>query len=235
MCHRGFLPTHLLLLGFVFALFPCLCTGVESDGVAPTSPRAESKTLSGKTDGTAHPEAVDEAPSEETGAGPLIDALQSVRQRPQRRSDPWHIVITKLALASALGLILAFVYRASFTGKRKKYNPSMMQSQILLCVGGALIWIIVANNIVRAFGLAGALSLIRYRTVVRDPKDTVIVFLSMLVGMACGLGQYIVAPIATAFICLLLFEIYVFGVGKKKKKKKKPEAEEPPRPPAAQD
>lgn len=235
MHNRAYSLTHLLSLVIVFALSPFLRTGAEGHGVAPTSRRAQSETIPEKTDGTAHPEELGEAPSEETGVAPLIDALDSLRQRPQRRADPWHIVIKKLGLASVLGLILAFVYRASYTGKRKKYNPSMMQSQILLCVGGALIWIIVANNIVRAFGLAGALSLIRYRTVVRDPKDTVIVFLSMLVGMACGLGQYAVAPIATAFISLLLFAIYESRLGKKKKKKKKPEAEELPPPAAEQD
>jgi O-antigen/teichoic acid export membrane protein len=162
-----------------------------------------------------------EAPTEGTGAEPLIRRLRSV---PTGSPDTWDVVVLKLALAGALGLILALVYRASYTGKRKKYKPSMMQCQLLLCVGGAMIWIIVSGNIVRAFGLAGALSLIRYRTPVRDPKDTVVVFLSMLVGMACGLALYYVALIATGFISLLLFGIYEFRLGKKKKK---PKAEKP--------
>lgn len=142
--------------------------------------------------------------------------------------NTWHVILTKLALAGALGFILALVYRASYTGKRKKYDPSMMQSQLLLCVGGTLIWIIVGNYLVRAFGLAGMVGLIRYRTPVRDPKDNVMVFLSMLVGMACGLAQICVALIGTGFVCLLLLEMYHLRLGKKKKKKKKPQPQEPP-------
>jgi len=206
--NRANLLVHLVLVGFILGFLPLPRTAPEALSAVDTPTPPQGEVLLGQT-----------------GAEPLIETLESLPQT--RRSDPWNIVVLKLALAGALGLILAHVYRASYTGKRKKYNPSMMQSQILLCIGGAMIWIIVANNIVRAFGLAGALSLIRYRTVVRDPKDTVVVFLSMLVGMACGLGQYAVAPIATAFIIIVLFAMHEFRVGeKKKKKKKKPETEE---------
>lgn len=163
------------------------------------------------------------APSVEPGAKELIEALKSVREV---APPAWYIVALRLGLAGILGLILSLVYRATYTGKKKRYDPSMMQSQLLLCIGGALVWIIVAGKIVRAFGLAGALALIRYRTPVRDPKDTVVVFLSMLVGMACGLDMIPVAFTATAFISLALFGIYQFRLGKKKKKKKKPQGDE---------
>ncbi len=135
-------------------------------------------------------------------------------------SNAWYVILTKLVLACVLGLILAIAYRVSYTGKKKKYSRSMMQTQLLLCVGGALIWVIVANYLVRAFGLAGMVGLIRYRTPVRDPKDNVTVFLSMAIGMACGLGQVTAAVVATGFISLVLLAMHAFGLGKKKKKKK---------------
>jgi hypothetical protein len=144
-----------------------------------------------------------------------------------RNSNTWYVILTKLALAAFLGLVLALVYRATFTGKRKKYKPSMMQSQILLAVGGSLIWVIVATSLVRAFGLAGMVGLIRYRTPVRDPKDNVMVFLSMGVGMSCGLNQVTVAVVATAFLTLVLFAMHTFRLGKKKKKKKEDTGLEP--------
>ncbi len=101
------------------------------------------------------------------------------------------------------------VYAKTYTGKRGKRVSSMIQTQVMLCVAGSLIWIVVGNNIVRAFGLAGALGLIRYRTVMKDPKDTTIVLLSMIVGMACGLGQYLMASLSSILICLVLAGLWI--------------------------
>jgi hypothetical protein len=139
----------------------------------------------------------------------------------------WYVVLTQLALAAALGLVLAMVYRFSYTGKKKKYSRSMMQSQVLLAIGGAFIWVLVANYLVRAFGLAGMVGLIRYRTPVRDPKDNVMVFLSMGIGMACGLAQITAALVTTGFVALVLMGMHEFGFGRKKKTpQSKPSSEE---------
>ena len=75
---------------------------------------------------------------------------------------------------------------------------------MLLSLGGALIWLIVADNLVRAFGLAGTIGLIRFRTRIRDPKDTTVLFFSMILGMACGLGQFWIAGMGTAFVSATL-------------------------------
>ena len=71
-----------------------------------------------------------------------------------------------------------------------------------------MIWLVVGDNLVRAFGLAGTIGLIRYRTVVRDPKDTTILLFSMVMGMACGLGQFVVALLGTAVIVCVLSFLY---------------------------
>ena len=63
---------------------------------------------------------------------------------------------------------------------------------------------IVANNLVRAFGLAGALAMIRYRTRMQDPKDTTMVFFAIIIGMACGLHQYNIAIVGSVFIGVVL-------------------------------
>jgi len=153
----------------------------------------------------------------DTHAQTLSNTLKDVAQKPP---DTWNVVVLKLALAAVLGLILALAYWVSFTGKKKKYTPSLMQTQILLCVGGALVWIIVGNNIARAFGIGGMLAFIRFRTPLRNPKDTVVVFLSTLVGMACGLGLYYVGLIATAFVSLVLLGMHAFHFGGKKEDSK---------------
>jgi len=133
-------------------------------------------------------------------------------------------IILNLSMALILGFIYSYVYRLTYTGKKKDKRmksemKSMQYTIILLTLGGALIWIVVADNLVRAFGLAGALSLIRYRTVLKEPTNTIKVFYAIILGMSCGLSQYYTAIIGTIFICFTLALIYI--IVKKSKKNKK--------------
>jgi preprotein translocase subunit SecY len=133
-------------------------------------------------------------------------------------------IFLNLSLALILGWIYSYVYRITYSGSRKdkqlkREMKSMQYTILLLTVGGALIWIVVADNLVRAFGLAGALSLIRFRTVLREPMNTTKVFYAIILGMACGLSQYYTAIIGTMFVCLVLGLIYL--VVKKEKAYKK--------------
>jgi hypothetical protein len=80
----------------------------------------------------------------------------------------------------------------------------MAQAQTLLCVSGAMMMIIIGNSLARAFGIAGAASIIRFRTPVDDPKDVTILFLLMGLGMSAGLGAFAVVGLGAAFLCTML-------------------------------
>lgn len=107
-------------------------------------------------------------------------------------------IVLRLVAACVIGWVIGEVYRRTFTGR--KFRPTLPDAHMLLCLGGALIWLVVGNNLVRAFGLAGTIGLIRYRTRVPDPKDTTILLFSMVMGMACGLGQLAVAMLGTMVV-----------------------------------
>lgn len=137
-------------------------------------------------------------------------------------------IIMNLIMAMILGFIYAYVYRVTYVyddkfekpKARKAIEQEMINIQytlLLLAIGGAFIWIVVADNLVRAFGLAGALSLIRFRTVVKDPMNTIKVFYAIIIGMSCGLSQYYTAIIGTAFICFVLTVIYLIKQHEKHK------------------
>jgi hypothetical protein len=79
---------------------------------------------------------------------------------------------------------------------------SMEQAQVLLCVSGAMTMIIIGSSLARAFGIAGAAGIIRFRTPVDDPKDVTILFLLMGLGMACGIGALPVAGVGALFLCV---------------------------------
>ncbi len=113
------------------------------------------------------------------------------------------VIVIRLGLAAIIGMVIGQVYRHTFTGRQ--LSPTLPDTHVLLCMGGALIWMVVGNSLVRAFGLAGTIGLIRYRTVVRDPKDTTILLFSMVMGMACGLGQLMVATVGSAMVIVVLF------------------------------
>jgi preprotein translocase subunit SecY len=137
-------------------------------------------------------------------------------------------IIFNLALAMALGFVYAYVYKLTYIREKKDKTMkeemiSISYALVLLSVGGAFIWIVVADNLVRAFGLAGALSLIRFRTVVKDPSNTIKVFYAIIIGMSCGLSQYYAAIIGTIFMCFVLTVIYFVVVKNKKKNKEKKE------------
>ncbi len=119
----------------------------------------------------------------------------------------------KLVVAFLIGLAVTVVHR--ITGHDPAFGTSMEHAQILLCVSGALMMIIIGDSLARAFGIAGAASIIRFRTPVEDPKDTIILFLALGLGMACGLGAFAVVGLGTAFLCGVL--IYLSTADQPKK------------------
>jgi len=110
------------------------------------------------------------------------------------------IELLKLVVAALIGLLVTAVHQPASRDRGR----SMEQAQTLLCVSGAMMMIIIGNSLARAFGIAGAASIIRFRTPVDDPKDVTILFLLMGLGMSCGLGAFAVAGLGTAFLCVAL-------------------------------
>ena len=128
--------------------------------------------------------------------------------RPVYRVSPF-IELLKLVAAAAIGQLVTSIHQPS--PRERPLARSMEQAQTLLCVSGAMMMIIIGNNLARAFGIAGAASIIRFRTPVDDPKDVTILFLLMALGMATGLGSFAVAGLGTAFLCVALLVLDRFA------------------------
>ena len=112
------------------------------------------------------------------------------------------VELAKLISAALIGWVVTTVHQR-YPGDRP-ITRTMAQSQMLLCVAGAMMMIIIGNSVARALGIAGGASLIRFRTPVDDPKDTTVLFLLLGLGMACGLGAFAVAGLATGFTLVFL-------------------------------
>ncbi|HVW00798.1 MAG TPA: DUF4956 domain-containing protein [Planctomycetaceae bacterium] len=100
----------------------------------------------------------------------------------------------RLSVALALGACVALVYRISH-GREHERSEALSTTLVLLAVLIAMVSIVIGNSVARAFSLVGALSIVRFRTVVDDTRDTAFVIFSVIVGMAAGDGQFLVALI----------------------------------------
>lgn len=109
-----------------------------------------------------------------------------------------------LPLAAVLGAALAFRPRRRGTPPR---SASVIQTQIVLSIVGAIVMLIVGASLARAFGIVGVASLIRYRARIDDPKDAVVMLTTLSVGLACGVELYGLALFATLFILALLWGV----------------------------
>jgi hypothetical protein len=97
--------------------------------------------------------------------------------------DPLQILV-RLVAALALGWIVAWIY--SRTTRGEESATSLPTTLVLLCVMIAMVTQVIGDNVARAFSLVGALSIVRFRTVVRDTRDTAFVIFAVVVGMATG-------------------------------------------------
>lgn len=115
--------------------------------------------------------------------------------------------LLSLPLAAVLGSALAFRPRRRGTPPR---SAPVIQTQIILAVIGAAVMLIVGESFARAFGIVGVASLIRYRTKVDDPKDSVVMLGCLTVGLASGVGLHGLAAFATVFILGVLWVVESF-------------------------
>ena len=124
--------------------------------------------------------------------------------------NPQEIIIN-LIFAFFLGFIISLVYKQ--THKGLSYSQSFVLTTIFVAVIVAMVIMVIGNNLARAFALVGALSIIRFRTVVKDTKDTAYIFWSLAAGMAAGTGSYFLAIIGTIIISSVAFILYYSNYG----------------------
>ncbi len=146
-----------------------------------------------------------EAPVATTGA---IPGVTNVPASPLALANPL-FELAKLIASAVIGMLVTIVHR-QYRHERSA-NPALDQAQVLLCISGALMMIIIGNSVARAFGIAGAASIIRFRTPVEDARDITILFILMGLGMAAGLGALAVAGLGTLFLCAMIPILNVFS------------------------
>ena len=120
--------------------------------------------------------------------------------------DAPHLIqlFLRMALASLLGASIAYRPWRRFIGKTPKPALEGAQSQTLIAAAGALLVVVIGDNVARAFGLVGLGAFIRFRSLISDPRDAAVLLVVIGIGMACGLGIPLMAVAGTIFVCILL-------------------------------
>jgi hypothetical protein len=123
-------------------------------------------------------------------------------------------VVLNLLTATGLSLLAALVYRRTHHGL--SYSQGFVVSMVFVAVIACGAIMVIGSSIARAFGLVGALSIIRYRTVVKDTRDASFIFLALVAGFAAGTGNFLIGAltVATVLVLALLIHRFRFGVMK---------------------
>ncbi|MDA1264807.1 MAG: DUF4956 domain-containing protein [Planctomycetota bacterium] len=116
-----------------------------------------------------------------------------------------------LLLAFAIGQVIAIVYARTHHGL--SYSRSFTQSLVLLVIIAALVMFVIGDDVVAAFGLIGALAIIRFRNVLKDTRDTAFVFMSLVLGMAVGAERHGIAVVGGSFLLMAAIWLHVIRFG----------------------
>ncbi|WP_139904309.1 DUF4956 domain-containing protein [Clostridium thermarum] len=126
--------------------------------------------------------------------------------------------ILTILISFILGAIISITYMK--TSNKGGYSQNFSLTLIIVPTVIAIIVLLIGSNVARAFSLAGAFSIIRFRSAPGDSKDISYVLFAMAAGLACGVGVFGYAVLFTVFLCLLMFFLNLINFGAKKTVKK---------------
>ena len=118
-----------------------------------------------------------------------------------------------IALSFALSLFIVFIYKSTYAGVN--YSRNFTGCLMMLSMVTALVIMVVSSNVVLSMGMVGALSIVRFRTAVKEPTDTAFMFWAIATGIICGAGYITIAILVTLLLGLLFVAVHAIG-GKQK-------------------
>ena len=120
----------------------------------------------------------------------------------------WEDILVNIVFSAFVGLIVYLSYYLTHKGTiySKKFNASL----ITLTVLTGTVMTVIGNNIALSLGMVGALSIVRFRTAIKDARDTVYIFWTIIAGICCGVGDFLVASIGSAVVFVVLFIFSMF-------------------------
>ena len=116
--------------------------------------------------------------------------------------------LVAIALSFALSLFIVFIYRITYAGVN--FSMGFVGTLIMLSMVTTLVILVISSNVVLSLGMVGALSIVRFRTAVKESTDTAFLFWAIATGIICGAGYVTISVLATLLLGLLFVAIYAF-------------------------
>ncbi len=117
-------------------------------------------------------------------------------------------IIYSVLLTFVLSTLISVAYQRSFQGL--SYSRNFIQALILGSIVTCIAMQAIGDNMARGFGMMGALSIIRFRASIKDPKDIIFIFVALTVGIACGVYQFKIAMVGAIIFCIVAMFLYYF-------------------------
>jgi len=136
----------------------------------------------------------------------MLDEFQNIDLFPTSASD----IFINILVALLCGLFISWLYRKTYKGPG--YSLAFINSIVLLAMITSIVIMVIGNSLARAFGLVGAMSIIRFRTAIKDTQDIVFIFFGLSIGLAAGVGYHKIAIIGTLFISLIVLLLSKIGI-----------------------
>lgn len=118
-------------------------------------------------------------------------------------------ILVILLVALLGGLLIYLTYR--FTADVSVYNRAFNVGNVIVALITAVIMMMISSNIVISLGMVGALSIVRFRTAVKEARDTIFIFWSIVLGLCAGSQNFILAGVSSLFICIVVFAFSLAG------------------------
>ena len=117
--------------------------------------------------------------------------------------------LVAIALSFALSLFIVFIYRATYAGVN--YSRNFTGCRIMLSMVTTMVILVISSNMVLSLGMVGALSIVRFRTAVKEPTDTAFLFWAIATGIICGAGYVTISILMTLLLGLLFVAVHAFA------------------------
>ena len=120
----------------------------------------------------------------------------------------WEQILISFIATVFLSLFVYFIYKKTHTSAL--YSKSFNITLVMIAIITAMVMMLIGSNLALSLGMVGALSIIRFRTAVKEAKDSAFLFWAIGIGLSCGTGVYLIALIGSIFIAIVLLLLLSF-------------------------
>lgn len=122
-------------------------------------------------------------------------------------------MLIAIALSFALSLFIVFIYKVTYAGV--SFSSTFAGCLIMISMVTTVVILVITSNVVLSLGMVGALSIVRFRTAVKDARDTAFLFWAIATGIICGAGYVTISVLSALLLGLLFVLVHAFGTKQK--------------------